>query len=42
VIVLDTPDALKRQAVHSGLPHPTMEDAFIHLIEQVDARERAA
>jgi ABC-2 type transport system ATP-binding protein len=42
VIALDTPDALKQQAVQAGLPHPTMEDAFIHLIEQVDARERAA
>jgi ABC-2 type transport system ATP-binding protein len=37
VIALDTPDALKRSAVLPGREEPTMEDAFIHLIEAVDA-----
>lgn len=35
VIALDTPDALKRQAVTTQRPDPTMEEAFIHLIEAV-------
>ncbi len=39
LIALDTPDALKRGAVRPDRPEPTMEDAFIHLIEQVDAAE---
>jgi ABC-2 type transport system ATP-binding protein len=38
VIALDTPDALKRSAVLPGREEPTMEDAFIHLIEAEDAR----
>ena len=42
VIALDTPDALKRAATGAGCPEPTMEEAFIHLIQQVDARLAAA
>ena len=42
VIALDTPDGLKRAAVAGGLREPTMEDAFIHLVEQVDAGPEAA
>lgn len=39
LIALDTPDALKLQAVTDNRPDPTMEDAFIHLVESA---ERAA
>jgi len=42
VIALDTPDALKREAVTAGRAEPTMEDAFIHLIEAVDRKLDAA
>ena len=42
VIALDTPDALKREAVTAGRGEPTMEDAFIHLIEAVDRKLDAA
>jgi ABC-2 type transport system ATP-binding protein len=41
VIALDTPDALKWTAAEAGLGEPTMEDAFIHLVEQVDAEPGA-
>jgi len=37
VIALDTPDALKQSAAGPGHPEPTMEEAFIRLIERVDA-----
>jgi len=36
VIALDTPDRLKAQAATAEIPEPTMEQGFIHLIEQVD------
>jgi len=36
VIALDTPDALKRRAASDVRPDPTMEDAFIHLVESAD------
>ncbi|MBN8714319.1 MAG: ABC transporter ATP-binding protein [Xanthomonadales bacterium] len=36
LIALDTPDALKRMAVAPERPDPTMEDAFIHLVESAD------
>ncbi|WHZ19942.1 MAG: ABC-type efflux pump, duplicated ATPase component YbhF [Rhodanobacteraceae bacterium] len=36
VIALDTPDALKLAAASSERPDPTMEDAFIHLVESAD------
>jgi ABC-2 type transport system ATP-binding protein len=37
VIALDTPDSLKRSAAAAGGELPSMEQAFIHLIEAVDA-----
>jgi ABC-2 type transport system ATP-binding protein len=37
----DTPDALKRGAA-SEHPDPTMEDAFIHLVESADREMEAA
>lgn len=33
LIALDTPDTLKKNAASADCPNPTMEDAFIHLIE---------
>jgi ABC-2 type transport system ATP-binding protein len=42
LIALDTPDALKQRAVTDTCPAPTMEDAFIHLIEAADAGETDA
>ncbi|NYT83903.1 ABC transporter ATP-binding protein [Alcaligenaceae bacterium] len=36
LIALDTPDALKRDTVSKTRPDPTMEDAFIHLVESAD------
>lgn len=33
LIALDTPDALKHDAASADRPDPTMEDAFIHLVE---------
>ncbi len=41
LIALDTPDALKRQVARHDDHEPTMEDAFIGLIERVDAMEEA-
>jgi drug efflux transport system ATP-binding protein len=42
VIALDAPDALKARAASAGTPSPTMEDAFISLVESVDAETEAA
>jgi len=43
VIALDSPDALKRQAANASCPEPTMEEAFIALVEAADdARSVAA
>ena len=42
VIALDTPDALKRGAATDDRPDPTMEDAFIHLVESADDALEAA
>ena len=42
LIALDTPDALKRAAVAPQRPDPTMEDAFIHLVESADRELEAA
>ena len=39
LIALDTPDALKQQVSRHEGHEPTMEDAFIQLIERVDATE---
>lgn len=39
VIALDTPDALKKQVASSERPDPSMEEAFIRLIEAADRSE---
>ena len=41
LIALDTPDALKRDARSEAHPDPTMEDAFIHLVESADLQDEA-
>ncbi|PLC52802.1 multidrug ABC transporter ATP-binding protein [Pollutimonas nitritireducens] len=41
LIALDTPDALKRDTVSEARPDPTMEDAFIHLVESADLADEA-
>ncbi len=41
VIALDTPDGLKRDASNDRHPDPTMEDAFIHLVESADRDDAA-
>lgn len=42
LIALDTPDALKAMAKSDERPEPTMEDAFIHLIQTADADDGEA
>jgi len=42
LIALDTPDKLKESAATDERPSPTMEDAFIALIEAADARGKVA
>ena len=42
LIALDTPDTLKARAATADCPSPTMEDAFIRLIQTADAGGRAA
>ncbi len=42
VITLGTPDALKEKAKSEKNPSPTLEDAFIELIEQYDSDNHAA
>jgi len=42
LIALDTPDKLKESAATTERPAPTMEDAFIALIEAADANGRVA
>lgn len=39
LIALDTPANLKKNAISPILQNPTMEDAFIHLIKEVDSKE---
>jgi len=39
LIALDTPDALKRDSRSDEHPDPTMEDAFIHLVESADLED---
>lgn len=39
LIALDTPDALKRSAANTDNRDPTMEDAFIHLVETAEQNE---
>ncbi|MFZ1109520.1 MAG: ATP-binding cassette domain-containing protein [Rhodomicrobium sp.] len=40
-IAIDTPDALQARVRTAALPNPTLEDAFIALIEAQDRREAA-
>jgi ABC-2 type transport system ATP-binding protein len=40
-IAIDTPDALQASVKSAALPHPTLEDAFIALVEAQDQREAA-
>ncbi len=40
-IAIDTPDALQARVRTAALPNPTLEDAFISLIEDQDRREAA-
>ena len=42
LIALDSPDALKAQVASADLPDPTMEDAFVQLIQREDAQQAAA
>ncbi len=41
LIALDTPDTLKQAAASAEQPDPTMEDAFIHLVESSDQKDEA-
>ena len=41
LIALDTPDALKRASRSDKNPDPTMEDAFIHLVESAELDDEA-
>lgn len=40
IIALDTPDALKAAVQSKALPNPTLEDAFLTLIQQHDVKGR--
>jgi ABC-2 type transport system ATP-binding protein len=42
IVALDSPDRLKRQAADNDCPDPTMEEAFIKLIEAADIPQRQA
>jgi ABC-2 type transport system ATP-binding protein len=42
LIVLDTPDALKARVARPDRPNPTMEDAFIELVQAQSVDEAAA
>jgi ABC-2 type transport system ATP-binding protein len=42
IIALDSPDALKASAASDSLPEPTMEDAFVALVEAAEASAREA
>ena len=42
VVALDSPDELKRKVATAELPNPTMEDAFIRIVESAGADERDA
>jgi len=41
LIALDSPDSLKQSARTSELPNPTMEEAFIELINRFDEQEKS-
>ncbi len=42
LIALDTPDGLKARVADESLPEPTMEDAFIRLVERQNAMQEQA
>ena len=42
LIALDTPDALKQLAASAERPDPTMEDAFIHLVEAAEQADEVS
>jgi ABC-2 type transport system ATP-binding protein len=42
LLALDTPDGLKRRAATPAQPNPTMETAFVHLIESAHTDEERA
>jgi ABC-2 type transport system ATP-binding protein len=42
LIALDSPDALKARAAGDTNPDPTMEDAFVALVEAADVQAREA
>jgi len=42
LIALDTPDALKQRAATAETPDPTMEDAFIHMVESDPQNDEAS
>jgi ABC-2 type transport system ATP-binding protein len=42
IVALDSPDRLKRKVATAEVPEPTMEDAFVKLIEAAHIPERAA
>ena len=42
MIALNTPDALKAGAVSQSVPEPTLEDAFVALVEADNAAREAA
>jgi ABC-2 type transport system ATP-binding protein len=42
VIALGSPDELKARAASKERPNPSLEDAFIHLIEASEAAEKEA
>ena len=42
IIALDSPDRLKQQAATADVPDPTMEDAFVRLVEAAHIPDRRA
>ncbi|MGB7757990.1 MAG: ATP-binding cassette domain-containing protein [Salinisphaera sp.] len=42
LIALDTPDALKQAATTPDCPEPSMEEAFIHLVQAADTENKTA
>ncbi len=41
-VALGSPDDLKARAARDGVPNPSLEDAFIHLVEQSESAEEEA
>lgn len=42
IITMGTPNELKKEGITKDVPNPTLEDAFIHLIERYDGANHAA